>query len=266
MLGDNWQNVELLIQDRCAWVTINRPEKLNAITTQMFHDLEECVDGLRDRHDVGVIVITGAGRAFSSGADLKGITGEVDTYDAHAMRNHLRFVGRVVKKWMSIEKPTIAAVNGLALGGGCNLALMCDLILMRQDATIGEVYTKKALVMDMAGTYLLPRLVGRARAMELAFFGDPLSAQEAEWIGLVNRCIPVEEFDATVREWALRLASAPARALGLVKTGLVQSQAMDLDAVLEWEAQAIAMVFQTQDVKEALAAFREKRAPKYNES
>ena len=252
------------VEDRCAWVTLNRPERLNALDAAAYRELSACADELAARDDVGAVVLTGAGRAFCAGADLLTIGEDVDIGDPHAVRAYLRFVGGVVRRWVALEKPTIAAVNGPAVGGGCNLALACDLVLAREDAVLGETYAQRALALDMGGTYFLPRLVGRARAFELAYFGDSLSAADAAAIGLVNRCVPVAEFDETVRAWAARLAAGAGRALGLIKTGMLQSPLLDLDAALEWEANAIALSFETGDLREALAAFREKRAPRYS--
>ena len=140
---------------------------------------------------------------------------------------------------------------------------MCDLVLMREDASIAEVYAQRGLVPDMGGTYFLPRLVGRARAFELAYFGDALTADEAVAVGLANRAVPADEWDATIARWAGRLAETPGRALSLVKAGLLASPLLDLDAMLEWEANAIALAFATDDVRESLAAFRERRPPVY---
>jgi enoyl-CoA hydratase/carnithine racemase len=249
--------------EHCAWVTLNRPERLNALTLGMYRELDRCADELAADAEVRAIVLTGAGRAFSAGADLRAFPEEVDSADAHAVRDRMRMVGGVVRRWMNLSKPTIAAVNGVAVGGGCNLALMCDLVLMRADAEIGEVYAQRALALDMGGTWLLPRLVGRARAMELALLGDALGAAEAERIGLVNRCIPADRFEDEVRAVARRLAAGAPRALELIKTGLRLSPEMDLDTALEWEAHAIAMAFQTPDVHEAFTAFREKRSPRF---
>jgi 2-(1,2-epoxy-1,2-dihydrophenyl)acetyl-CoA isomerase len=170
-------------------------------------------------------------------------------------------VGSVVKRWVHLDRPTLAAVNGIAVGGGCNLALMCDLVLMREDATIGQTYVQRGLVMDMGGTYFLPRLVGRALANELGLLGDAIGAADAARIGLVNRCVPVDEWEQTVGEWAARLARGAGRAQRLIKTGLLASPLLDLDAMLEWEASAIAMIFQTEDLRESFTAFREKREP-----
>ena len=140
--------------------------------------------------------------------------------DPHAVRGYLRFVGTVVRKLVTLEKPTIAAVNGPALGGGCNLALACDLVLCpRGRRPIGQVYAQRALVPDMGGTYFLPRLVGRARAFELAYFGDSISAADAAAMGLVNRSVPGSRLRRVVRDWAERLAAGAGRALGLDQDG-----------------------------------------------
>jgi 2-(1,2-epoxy-1,2-dihydrophenyl)acetyl-CoA isomerase len=261
--GDEASRLVVDVADGIARVVLNRPEKLNALDGASYRALDALADELAGRDDVRVVVLTGAGRAFCAGADLKTFGEEVDLADAHEVRRRLRFVGSVVRKWATLEKPTIAAVNGLAVGGGANLALLCDLVLMREDATIGESYAQRGLVLDMGGTYFLPRLVGRARAFELAYFGDSLSAAEAAAIGLINRCVPIAEWEETVDAWARRLATGAGRALGLIKTGLLASPLWDLDAALEWEANAIALSFATEDVKEAFAAFREGRPPTF---
>jgi 2-(1,2-epoxy-1,2-dihydrophenyl)acetyl-CoA isomerase len=251
------------VEDRCARLTLNRPDRLNALDARTFRELDACLDHLAARDDVAVVVLTGAGRAFCAGADLRSITEEIDADDPHAVRAYLRFVGTVVRKLVTLEVPTIAAVNGPAIGGGCNLALACDLVVAREDAVLSQVYTQRALVPDMGGTYFLPRLVGRAKAFELAYFGDPVTAADAATMGLINLCVPAGEFTQTVDEWAARLAGGARRALGLVKTGLLASPQLDLDAALEWEANAIALSFATDDLREAFAAFNEKRPPRY---
>lgn len=261
--GDDAPRLVVEVEERCARVTLDRPAKLNALDTRAYRELEATAAELGRRDDVAVVVLTGAGRAFCAGADLEGFARDVDLEDPHAVRSYLRWVGSVVAAWATLAKPTIAAVNGLAVGGGCNLALMCDLVLMREDATIAEAYAQRGLVPDMGGTYFLPRLVGRARAFELAYFGDSLTAPEAVAAGLANRSVPADEWDETVAVWARRLAESPGRALGMIKTGLLASPLLDLDAMLEWEANAIALAFATEDVRESLAAFRERRPPVY---
>jgi 2-(1,2-epoxy-1,2-dihydrophenyl)acetyl-CoA isomerase len=185
----------------------------------------------------------------------------MDFDDEEMLRERLRYVGSVVRRWVHLDRPTLAAVNGLATGGGANLALMCDLVLMREDARIAQAYVRRGLVIDMAGTYFLPRLVGRAVANELALLGEWVTAEDAARIGLVNRCVPVEEWEATVADWGTSLAQGAGRAQRLIKQGLLASPESDLDTVLEWEATAMAQVFQTEDVRESFAAFQEKREP-----
>jgi 2-(1,2-epoxy-1,2-dihydrophenyl)acetyl-CoA isomerase len=253
------------VTDGLARVTLNRPDKLNAIDIETYRILDALADEFRERDEVRAVVLTGNGRAFSAGADLTAFAGEMNFDDPHMLRDRVRFVGSVVSKWVQLDKPTIAAVNGLTIGGDANLALMCDLLLMREDATIAQSYVRSGLVMDMGGTYFLPRLVGRALANELALFGEPVTAADAVRIGLANRCVPIAEWDATVADWGARLANGASRAQRIIKTGLVMSPSMDLDAILEWEASMIALVFQTDDVRESFTAFQEKRAPVFNQ-
>ena len=253
--------VLLDVVDGLATVTLNRPDRLNALDIETYHALDALADELESRADVRAVVLTGSGRAFCAGADLTAFAAEMDFDDEGMLRERLRYVGSVVRRWVHLDRPTLAAVNGLATGGGANLALMCDLVLMREDARIAQAYVRRGLVIDMAGTYFLPRLVGRARANELALLGGWVTAEEAARIGLVNRCVPVAEWQATVTEWGARLAHGAGRAQRLIKQGLLASPASDLDTVLEWEAAAMAKVFQTEDVRESFAAFQEKREP-----
>lgn len=260
MTEPTYTTLELERRDGSGWITLNRPDRLNALTGEMYLELERCAAELQADPSVGAIVVTGKGRAFSAGADLQSYSGEVDMMDPHSIRDRMRLIGRVVRAWTNLDKPTIAAVNGVAVGGGANLALMCDLVLMREDAKISQNYAKIGVVPDMGGTYFLPRLVGRARAMELALLGDMVTAAEAERIGMVNRCIPVERFDEEVREYAKRVSSVSPRVCELILTGLRHAPVMDLDTTLEWEANAIAMAVSTREAREAFAAFTTQKA------
>lgn len=257
------ERVLLDVTDRLATVTLNRPDKLNPIDFATYEILESLSASLGARDDVGAVVLTGAGRAFSAGADLSEFADKMDFDDVHAVRERLQYVGSVVRKWVYLDRPTIAAVNGIALGGGANLALCCDMMLMREDAAIAQNYVQQGLVVDMGGSWFLPRLVGRARAAELALFGDRVSAADAVAIGLANRCVPVDEWEATVADWGRRLAAGAGRAQRMIKRGLLRSPEMDLDTMLDWEALSMPAIFQTEDVREAFAAFREKRAPRF---
>jgi 2-(1,2-epoxy-1,2-dihydrophenyl)acetyl-CoA isomerase len=249
----SYSTLELQRRDGVAWITLNRPDRLNALTGDMYLDLERAAAECEADPEVGAIVLTGRGRAFCAGADLKTYTTEVDVLDPHSVRDRMRLIARVVRAWTNLDTPTIAAVNGPAAGGGANLALMCDLVLMRDDAFIAQNYAQKGLVPDMGGTYFLPRLVGRARAMELALLGDRVGAAEAERIGLITRCIAAGHWEQDVATYAGRVAATPARAAELILTGLRHAPAMDLDTTLEWEANAIAMILSTPEAK---AAFR----------
>jgi 2-(1,2-epoxy-1,2-dihydrophenyl)acetyl-CoA isomerase len=180
--------------DGVARVTLDRPDRLNALSGPMFLELERFTQEVDQSSDTRVVVVTGRGRAFCSGADLRSYTDEVDMADPQ-IRDRMRMIARVVRAWRHLDVPTIAAVNGVAYGGGANLALMCDLVIMHEDATM-----RTGMVPDMAATYLVPRLVGPARAAELLLLGDALSAREAERIGLVNRAVPGDRFDGEVRE------------------------------------------------------------------
>lgn len=256
-----YNTLELAREDGSGWITLNRPDRLNALTGEMYLELERCAEELSVDPSVGAIVVTGRGRAFSAGADLQSYSDEVDMTDPHSVRDRMRLIARVVRRWTNLDKPTIAAVNGLAIGGGANLALMCDLVLMREDAKISQNYAKIGVVPDMGGTYFLPRLVGRARAMELALLGETITASEAERIGMVNRCIPIERFDDEVRDYAKRVSSIPPRVSELILTGLRHAPVMDLDTTLEWEANAIAMAISAPEARTAFAAFKAQNAP-----
>jgi 2-(1,2-epoxy-1,2-dihydrophenyl)acetyl-CoA isomerase len=254
--GAPYETLELERTGAIARVTLNRPERLNAQTGQMFLEIQRAAVELGADPEVRVIVLTGSGRAFCAGADLRSYTDEVDHTDPGAIRDRMRLIAGVVRTWTGLDKPTIAAVNGIAVGGGANLALMCDLVVMCEDAGIGQTYVKTGMVPDMGGTYFLPRLVGRARALELALLGEVISAAEAERIGMVNRCVPADRFEDEVQELASRLAAAPPRAVEMILTGFRQAPLFDLDAALEWEANAIAMVVSSPPAQQAIADFQ----------
>jgi 2-(1,2-epoxy-1,2-dihydrophenyl)acetyl-CoA isomerase len=251
--------LDFRVDDRVAWITLNRPERLNALNQALFEELHAVTTELAGRDDVGVAVITGAGRAFCSGVDFFSFMDEVDIDDPNAVRRYIQWVGLLVSNWVKLEIPTIAAVNGVAVGGGANLALMCDLVVMREDAVIAENYVRRGFMLDMGASWLLSRRVGLTRAMELALLGEKITAAEAERIGLVNRCVGVDEFDAVVAEMAGRLVNGPATAIGMIKTALRLAPLLELDAALELEAHGMSMAFATEDVREAFAAFRERR-------
>ena len=244
--------------DGVATLTLNRPERKNAADLQTFDELRRAFDEVAERPGDRVLVLTGAGDAFCSGADL-GMEGnpERSTLDT------IRRIHAGVLALAEVPKPTIAKVNGVATGAGMNLALGCDLIVAARSARFSEIFVKRSLSVDYGGSWLLPRLVGLHRAKELVLLGDFVSAEEAERIGLVNRVVPDDELDAFVADWAGRLAAGPPLALSMAKRLLNAGLDSALPQALENEALAQAVNSGTGDVREAFLAFREKRAPRF---
>ncbi len=241
-------------------VTLNRPAKKNAINSRMWDELLATFAEVADRPGDRAMVLTGAGDAFCSGADLtEGGTGA----EGVAQLTSMRHVGDVALELHRIPKPTIAKVNGVAAGAGCNLALGCDLVVASEGARFSQIFARRGLAVDFGGSWLLPRLVGLHKAKELALLADMISAREAADIGLVNRVVPAGELDEAVAAWAARLAQGPTVALSLTKTMLDHSFATSLDQALEDEARSQHVTFSTQDVVEAMKAFVEKREPKF---
>ncbi|MEU8789949.1 enoyl-CoA hydratase-related protein [Streptomyces sp. NPDC048643] len=246
-----------------SWITLDRPEAMNALT---WDQRERVIALLADASaDPGVraVVITATGRGFCAGADLRGgppsgarVAGDV----ARTIRlGAQRLIGAV----LDCEKPVIAAVNGTAAGIGAHLAFACDLVLAAEPARFIEVFVRRGLVPDGGGAYLLPRLIGPQRAKELMFFGDALSATDAERIGLVNRVLPAQELEKTARAWAERLATGPTRALALTKQLVNSSLDTDRTAALAAEAAAQEINMTTADATEGVASFVERRTPRY---
>ncbi len=246
-------------RDGVGVITLNRPDVLNAINVRI---AEELLDALRDAEqaaDVRCLLLTGAGRGFCAGADLRDHTpGETSLGDLLRARYN-----RIILRLRTMEKPVIAAVNGVAAGAGCNLALAADLRIASERASFIEVFTRVGLIPDSGGTWLLPRLVGMGRALELMFFAEPVDATAAERLGLVNRIVPHDELMARAMEWALRLAQGPTRAYGLVKRGVEHNLAVDLRGALEYEAFLQEIAGRTEDHREGVAAFLAKRPPSY---
>ena len=224
--------METLLIDRTdgvVTVTMNRPARKNAFNVTMIEELLSVLSDVAARRDDRVLVLTGAGDAFSSGADLA----ENPVNDGLTSMRH---VGDLILALHRLAKPTIARVNGVAVGMSCNLALGCDLIVASTTARFSEIFTKRGMSLDGGGSWLLPRLVGLHKAKELAFFADLVSADDALAMGLVNRVVAPEELDAVVGEWARRLASGPPIALSMTKTMLNNAFEVSMAAALEDEA------------------------------
>lgn len=249
--------------DHVLSVTLNRPESLNALTPGQREDIIGLLTQASAAAEVRAVVITGAGRGFCAGADLwaAGTPGERLAGDvARTLRTGAQ---RLITAVLDCEKPVIAAVNGTAAGLGAHLAFACDLVLAAESARFIEVFVRRGLVPDGGGAYLLPRLVGPQRAKELMFFGDALTAADAERLGLVNRVVRDEELEKTARAWAERLASGPTRALALTKQLVNASLDTDRAAAFAAEAAAQEINMTTADARDGVRSFVERRSAEF---
>ena len=245
-------------------ITLNRPERLNAITFEVYHELTDFFAKLRDERSVRVVVITGAGRAFCSGGDVRDIIGALQGRDAEGLLEFTRLTCDLIRNMRSLPKPIIASLNGTTAGAGACIALASDIRIAAEEAKIAFIFMKVGLAgTDIGATYLLPRVVGFAKATELLMTGDFVEANEAERIGLYNRVVPRDELELATREFAARLANGPALGIAKTKEMLNRELHMSFESALEAEAVAQALCMQTPDFKEAHAAFLEKRPAKF---
>ena len=247
-----------------ATITLNRPERLNALTFEVYRELTDTFAALRTETDVRVVVITGAGRAFCSGGDVHDIIGELFDRDMEGLLEFTRMTCELVRNIRALRKPVIASLNGTTAGAGACIALASDIRIASEAAKIAFLFVKVGLSgADMGAAYLLPRVVGLTKATELLYTGDFISAPEAERIGLYNHVVPGDQLSAITRELAERLAQGSAFALAKTKELLDREAHMGLDAALECEAQAQAICMQHPDYREAYEAFVAKRTPKF---
>jgi 2-(1,2-epoxy-1,2-dihydrophenyl)acetyl-CoA isomerase len=256
------ETIEVTRDEGIVTITLNRPAKKNAINSVMWNELLETFRDIAEKPSDRVVVITGAGDAFCSGADLSGGGGSTTSEPRHQFYA-MRHVGDVALALHRIPQPTIAKVNAVAVGAGCNLALGCDLIVASDEARFSEIFARRGLSVDFGGSWLVPRLIGLHKAKELAFFADIISAKEAEAMGLVNRVVPAGQLDAFVADWAQRLAQGPPIALAQTKRLLNDSFDVTLDEALEREGWAQTVNGKTDDTAEAMVAFLEKRTPNF---
>jgi enoyl-CoA hydratase/carnithine racemase len=247
-------------KDGVVTVTMNRPERKNAANGKMLTELRATFEEVEDNPDDRVMVLTGAGGAFCSGADLSDPSGPA-TDPTRAGLSRMRRLGDVALALHHVSKPTIAKVDGFAVGAGLSLALGCDLVVCSDRAKLSMIFAKRGLALDNGASWLLPRLVGLARAKEIALFGGMWSGEEAAAMGLVNRALPLDEVDGFVDEWARTLAGGPPLALSMTKTLLHASSMASMEQAVEDEARCQALNFSTKDTQEAMAAFAEKREP-----
>src|SRR5258706_10993623 len=243
-------------------ITLNRPEKLNAFNLELHKGLAEAMTRAETDGAVRCLLVTGAGRGFCAGADLttRDMTSAAPLDLGALLDSHYN---PLVKRMRALPKPIVCAVNGVAAGAGANFALACDIVLAARSASFIQAFVKIGLVPDCGGSYFLPRLAGTQRAMALAMTGDRLSAEDAERWGLIWKCVEDAALSGESEKLALQLASGPTRSLGLVKQAMYRSANNDLDAQLDLERDLQREIGNGEDYREGVAAFLEKRKPKF---
>lgn len=257
----HFETLQLGLADGVATLTLNRPESLNAFSSQMQRELAAAITQIAEDPAVRAVVLTGAGRAFCAGGDI-GEMSEAAQPVPLAGRNKLhRMLTTVLMPLVRLEKPVIAAVNGAAIGAGMNLALAADITLVSDTATFSQIFVKVGLVPDTGGLYLLTRLIGLSRAKELCFTGRMFGAREALELGLVNRVVPAAELMPAALALARELANGATAAIGLTKSLLNMAPTASMEQLAEFEAYALAVVLSTEDHREGIRAFQEKRKP-----
>jgi enoyl-CoA hydratase/carnithine racemase len=252
------------VKDGVATLTLNRPERLNALGDTLRDDLQDAVTRASDDPEVRVMIVTGAGKGFCSGGDVKAMSERKESGTGRPLMEKVApGRDRTVLALRDAPKPVIAAVNGAAAGAGMNLALCCDIRLASTTAKFAQAFVKRGLHPDWGGTYFLPRIVGTAKACELIFTGEVIDAQEALRLGIVSAVHPPEELMAAAHALARKIADGPPVAIRLAKRGIYHNLECDLRQALEYETFAQNICFDTDDAAEGIRAFVEKRAPSF---
>jgi enoyl-CoA hydratase/carnithine racemase len=248
-----------------ATITFNRAERLNALTFTVYAELRDLFAALEHRPEVRAIIVTGRGKGFCSGGDVEEIIGPLLSYDAAQLLAFTRMTGALVNNMRRLPRPIVAALNGIAAGAGAVIALAADFRIGTDRSSLAFLFTKVGLAgADMGAAWLLPRIVGLAKATEILFLGDKIGADDALRLGLLNRIVAGDDLMVEARRLAERLASGPAFAIGMTKTLLNEELAMSLPQGIEAEAQAQALCMQTPNFAEAYRAFVEKRPPRFS--
>lgn len=249
----NFETIILEKEKGVATLYLNRPDVLNAIDNKMRLELLLVLEDVELDSEIRVLTITGKGTAFCAGGDVRAMGKAEKMIKPHP----------IIQKIMNLEKPVIAAVNGVAAGAGCNLAMAADIVIASNKASFVQSFVRIGLVPDWGGLYFLPRRVGITKAKELMFTADRISAEEAERIGLINKVVPEEEFEDFVKEFSQKLLRGAPTPVAMIKKILNVSQCAEIDTVLSLEYQAQTICRGTEDHKEGIAAFKEKREPKF---
>lgn len=251
----DFQNIILEKKDNIATITFNRPDAMNALNNQTRSEFREAMADVTADDDIRVIVLTGSGKAFVAGSDIKELQ-QTMPIDAHRIER----LGALVE---NCHKPVIAAVNGFALGGGCEIVLGCDIIVAHEKAKFGQPEINLGIIPGGGGTQRLPRMIGVCRAKELILTGDIISAQEADRLGLVNKVVPIDELMPTVMEMARKIASKSTAATRIAKAAINRGMQVGLESGLAYEREMYSLALSTEDKVEGVSAFVEKRDPEF---
>lgn len=254
-------SIELKIENNIAYITLNRPEVFNSFNREMALSLQNILDDCQVNPEVRAIVLTGSGKAFCAGQDLKEVTSpELNPGFKKILDEHYN---PIISRIRNIEKPIVAAVNGVAAGAGANIALACDIVVAHEKVSFIQAFSLIGLIPDSAGTFFLPRLIGFQKASALTMLGDKIGAEEAERIGMIYKYFSLEDFNSEVEKLALKLAQMPTKALGLIKKTLNQSLTNTLEEQLALESKNQIVAAQTEDYSEGVEAFIQKRKPNF---
>ena len=257
----NMNSIELQIKNGVATIRLNRPEVFNSFNREMALTLQDTLDACEKDDAVRAIVLTGNGKAFCAGQDLKEVTSpELNPGFKKILEEHYN---PIITRIRAIKKPVIGAINGVAAGAGANIALACDIVVAHEKVSFIQAFSLIGLIPDSAGTFFLPRLIGFQKALALAMLGDKVSAEEAEKMGMIYKVIPFENFEDDVNALALKLAKMPTKALGMIKELFNNSMTNDLQAQLALESKLQIEAAETEDYAEGVAAFMEKRKPEF---
>ncbi|NRB60863.1 MAG: enoyl-CoA hydratase/isomerase family protein [Winogradskyella sp.] len=255
------KSILLDIKDGVGYIKLNRPDVFNSFNKEMAIAMQDALDYCRNSVEVRAIVIEGSGKAFCAGQDIVEITTpEINPGLKSILDNHYN---PIISRIRTIEKPIIAAVNGVAAGAGANIALACDVVVAKDNASFIQAFSKIGLIPDSAGTFFLPRLIGFQKALALSMLGDKVSAEEAEKMGMIYKQVPADEFEEVINKLALKLANMPTKALGLIKKAFNKSMTNDLEEQLTLESKYQIEASETEDYAEGVAAFIEKRRPTF---
>lgn len=253
-----FNNLLLEIKDGTATITLNRPDSYNAFNDEMSYELQDALKECAKNKEVRVVVLTGAGKAFCSGQDLKAAAAAGNRSFKDSLEKRYNPIIRAMR---NMPKPIVGRINGVAAGAGCSLALACDVIVAAENASFIEVFINVGLIPDSGSTFFLPRVVGMVRAFEFSSMGTKISATDGAQMGMINRVVKAEELDAEVKKFIDYYSTAPTKAIGILKKMLNRSFSSDLESMLEYESYCQEIAGNSHDNKEGVAAFIEKRKP-----